>query len=219
MPQGETADRTKPALALSGGGFRATLFHIGSIVRLNELGLLGKLERISSVSGGAITAGRLASAWARLLSQEGKFSNLTREVVEPLRVFCTHRIDERAIALGTLSPFSTIGEKLASIYAEELVGQLSLQDLPDKPQFVFNATNLQTGRSVRMQKVRLADYTIGEIRNPKVALATAIAASSAFPPILSPVKIACDTAAWVNRPGAIHFMDQNFCRELVLTDG
>jgi NTE family protein len=27
------------ALALSGGGFRATLFHIGSLVRLNELAI------------------------------------------------------------------------------------------------------------------------------------------------------------------------------------
>ena len=47
-------------LAFSGGGFRATLFHLGSLWRLNELGYLPKLDRISSVSGGSITAGRLA---------------------------------------------------------------------------------------------------------------------------------------------------------------
>jgi len=38
-------------LCLSGGGFRAMLFHLGSLIRLNELGLLTRLERIASVSG------------------------------------------------------------------------------------------------------------------------------------------------------------------------
>ena len=45
------------ALCLSGGGYRAMLFHVGAIWRLNELGYLPKLDRVSSVSGGSITAG------------------------------------------------------------------------------------------------------------------------------------------------------------------
>lgn len=40
------------ALCLSGGGYRAMLFHIGVLWRLNEIGWLPKLDRISSVSGG-----------------------------------------------------------------------------------------------------------------------------------------------------------------------
>jgi len=32
------------ALALSGGGFRATLFHLGTLTRLNELGLLPRVD-------------------------------------------------------------------------------------------------------------------------------------------------------------------------------
>lgn len=32
-------------LCLSGGGFRAMLFHLGAFIRLNELGLLRKLDR------------------------------------------------------------------------------------------------------------------------------------------------------------------------------
>jgi NTE family protein len=39
------------ALALSGGGFRAMLFHAGALMRLNELGVLSRVARISSVSG------------------------------------------------------------------------------------------------------------------------------------------------------------------------
>ena len=51
------------ALCLSGGGYRAMLFHAGSIWRLNELGLLKKINLVSSVSGGSITSGALAVAW------------------------------------------------------------------------------------------------------------------------------------------------------------
>lgn len=54
------------ALCLSGGGYRAMLFHVGAIWRLNELGYLPRLERVSSVSGGSITAALLGLAWARL---------------------------------------------------------------------------------------------------------------------------------------------------------
>jgi hypothetical protein len=38
------------ALCLSGGGYRAMLFHLGALWRLNEVGYLPKLSRISSVS-------------------------------------------------------------------------------------------------------------------------------------------------------------------------
>src|SRR3954447_19233634 len=58
------ADATgKTGLALSGGGYRAMLFHVGALWRLNELGWLSKIDRISSVSGGSIAAGRLAAHW------------------------------------------------------------------------------------------------------------------------------------------------------------
>src|SRR3954469_20038050 len=50
------------ALALSGGGFRATLFHLGAMRRLNELGVLTAVDTITSVSGGSIMAACLADA-------------------------------------------------------------------------------------------------------------------------------------------------------------
>jgi len=44
----------KLGLALSGGGFRASLFHAGVLARLAELGTLRQVEVISTVSGGSI---------------------------------------------------------------------------------------------------------------------------------------------------------------------
>jgi len=47
------------AIALSGGGFRAMLFHLGALWRLNDMAWLSRFQAVSSVSGGALLAGRL----------------------------------------------------------------------------------------------------------------------------------------------------------------
>src|SRR5437867_10449977 len=62
MPNANDEIRPGIGLALSGGGFRATLFHCGALWRLNELGYLQKLARVSSVSGGSIAVAVAASS-------------------------------------------------------------------------------------------------------------------------------------------------------------
>lgn len=49
-------ERKKIGLALSGGGYRAAAYHIGTLRALKRLGILDKVDVISSVSGGSITA-------------------------------------------------------------------------------------------------------------------------------------------------------------------
>lgn len=46
----------KIGLALSGGGYRAAAYHIGTLRALRKLGILDKLDVISSISGGSILA-------------------------------------------------------------------------------------------------------------------------------------------------------------------
>jgi predicted acylesterase/phospholipase RssA len=48
--------RFRIGLALSGGGFRAAIFHLGVIRRLEELGIMKDVDAISAVSGGSIIA-------------------------------------------------------------------------------------------------------------------------------------------------------------------
>ena len=52
----EPTPSPKIGLALSGGGFRASLFHLGVIRRLEELGIMKHVHTISGVSGGSIIA-------------------------------------------------------------------------------------------------------------------------------------------------------------------
>ncbi|MCK5898490.1 MAG: patatin-like phospholipase family protein, partial [Methylococcales bacterium] len=49
-----TQSSEKLGLALSGGGFRASFFHIGILAQMAEQGLLRSIEVISTVSGGSI---------------------------------------------------------------------------------------------------------------------------------------------------------------------
>src|SRR5437879_10945010 len=76
MPSREARDGI--ALCLSGGGFRAALFHLGALRRLNELGFLSKMRTISSVSGGSVANGLLARLWRQFtlsLDGSGSFTN------------------------------------------------------------------------------------------------------------------------------------------------
>ncbi|HUB07455.1 MAG TPA: patatin-like phospholipase family protein [Myxococcales bacterium] len=176
-------------LCLSGGGFRAMLFHAGTLVRLNEARYLPRLDRVSSVSGGSITAGVLAHSWSELdFSAEGLALNLFELVVEPLRRFAATTADVPAVIAGLLLPGVTINGRLASRY-RRLFARTTLAELPDRPDFVFDATNLQSGDLWRFSKATEGDWRVGSLAAPDTELASVVAASSAFPPVLSPSRL------------------------------
>ena len=68
----------KAGLALSGGGFRASLFHIGVLAALAERDLLKHIEVISCVSGGSII-GAYYYLQLKLLLEEKKDEDITRQ--------------------------------------------------------------------------------------------------------------------------------------------
>jgi NTE family protein len=217
MPFGQEGKEHGIGLALSGGGFRATLFHLGALRRINELALLQRIDRFSSVSGGSITAGLLAKEWDRLDFQGGIARGFEARIVDPLRSFCRRHIDALAIGQGLLSPWKTVSDAVQERYDEHLLHGVLLASLPDKPRFVFNSTNLQTGRSFRFSKPYIGDYRIGLSRDPDLPLSLAVTASSAFPPVLSPVVL--KNVAFEHVDGADLNGDSRYTREIHLTDG
>lgn len=205
-------------LCLSGGGYRAMLYHVGALVRLNELRLLSPLKEIASVSGGSITAGVLARAWPRLQFDEaGTATNLIEEFAEPLIRFASVAVDVKAALLGLL-PGRTAANQMAAAYDKHLFLGATLQDIPDTPRFTFMATNLQTGSGWRFAKDYAADYRVGRIERPRLAVAQVVAASSAFPPFLSPVRLAFDSGTVQPMAGA-DLQRAPFTEQAVLTDG
>jgi NTE family protein len=200
------------ALCLSGGGYRAMLFHLGALWRLNELGYLPRLDRVSSVSGGSMTAGVLGAAWSKLdFDSTGRARNFTERVVTPIRRLADTTIDVWAVVLGWL------GFDVAS-RLRTFLGETTLQDLPDRPQFVFNASNIQSGALWRFRKSFAWDWRVGRIDRPKTPLAVVVAASAAFPPVLSPVVLHLRNSDFV--PGSGDGLQHPpFTTRVVLTDG
>lgn len=189
------------SLSLSGGGLRATLFGLGSLWRINDAGLLHALGRVTSVSGGSITAGLLAARWRDLEILEGRSPGFERLIADPVRDYCRRGLSYEVVVRGLLDPRSTAAERYETQYAERLFGKATLADLPDPgtdaaPEFVFFATSQQVGTGVQLSRAKIANDVLGEYPEPRLTLARAVAASSAFPPLLSPVFIETNPDAW-----------------------
>ena len=114
---------------ISGGGFRATLFHCGALCRLGELGILARLDRVSSVSGGSITAGVLATRWTALRFEGDVAVNL-RGAGRRAPPGVLPPDDRRALGLGALLPGRRPSDLLQAAYAEHLYGAVTLRVLP-----------------------------------------------------------------------------------------
>ena len=205
-------------LCLSGGGYRAMLFHVGSLWRLNEVGLLPRLSRISSVSGGSITAAVLGLNWNDLaFDGDGVSSRFGSLVVEPIRKMAGVTIDAKSIIRGVLLPGS-VSKRIIKAYKKYLYGNKTLQDLPDDPpRFVINATNVQSGALWRFMKPYMRDWRVGEVKQPVIEIALAVAASSAFPPVLSPTKMKLQSSDFT--PGSGQGLQREpYTTDVVMTD-
>jgi NTE family protein len=216
----EDAPRPDIALCLSGGGYRAMLFHLGGLWRLNELAYLPRLDRVSSVSGGSITAAVLAAAWPELdFDERGSSQSFEKLVVGPVRTLAAKTIDVSAVLTGLLTPGS-IAERLAGRYDRILFRGKTLQDLPPPPAplFVINATNVQSGVLWRFTRPYMWDYRVGKIESPTTGLAIAVAASSAFPPFLSPLVLRFDDSDYAPNTGR-DLQRSPFTSRVVLSDG
>ena len=210
-------------IALSGGGFKAMLFHAGALARMNELGLLSRSQRISSVSAGSIMSGHLALSWNKLgqADRNGTFANFQHVIVDPIYNFSRQSIDIGDVLTGLL-PWTSGAEQLAKSYEKYLFGTKTLQDMPDSPRFIFCATNLQTGVLWRFSKPYAGDYVIGRLDKPAIAISQAVAASSALPPVLSPSLLELPKGSftdWPNGPMLDASEIDAFRSRVILCDG
>jgi NTE family protein len=100
--------------------------------------------------------------------------------------------------------------------------QTNLSLLPDEPRFIFCSSNLTTGSLFRFEERYIADYRLGQHFNPDLDLAIAVAASAAFPPFLSPLRLNLRRFNFEMRPvnGITPVpADPALLRRAVLTDG
>ncbi len=188
--------REGTALCLSGGGFRAALFHLGAVRRLNELGVLSQLDAISSVSGGSILSAHLLQAiqpWPAP-STVIDAAAWERQVAQPFRRFTRTDLRTGPVARAWLLPWNWFRRDsavrgLAAAYRKRL-NRMRLTDLPDRPRFIFCATDMQFGVNWVFEKRGIGDYQAGwKTPAPAWHVADAVAASSCFPPVFDPLRL------------------------------
>jgi predicted acylesterase/phospholipase RssA len=141
-PSPRLRTRQKLGLSLAGGGFRASLFHIGVLLRLAEMDVLRYVEVLSTVSGGSI----VGALYALMLKQglDAK-SNLSRneyvELVKSLRDTFVKGVKKDLRTRLFMNPFGifsilvshdSLGRRMGRIYQRciyrETVNALNLDD-------------------------------------------------------------------------------------------
>lgn len=197
----DVSDNMKPriALALSGGGFRASIFHLGMLRRLAELGWLPEVDVISTVSGGSIVGAFAVQRWNSFLAAGGDAKAFETVISTPF----VERVQAHNFLLKWLVsswrwPFRKISSKAftrtqaaAELFDDIFFDGQRCDSLPSRPVLIINATNLQSIRAWRFTKFGMGDSRVGHAtwRTKALKLSVCVGASAAFPPVFPPVRI------------------------------
>ncbi|MFM7520190.1 MAG: patatin-like phospholipase family protein [Planctomycetota bacterium] len=195
------------ALALSGGGFRATLHHLGVVRYLRDAGILRSVSDIAAVSGGSILAAHLALNWSRYCGSDEDFAAAAAEVIRFVQFDVRNRIVRRlpllfpfrlaarltGLPAGRLAPNAL----LERYYRNFLYGDRRLFELPASPAVHILATNVSDGvlavfnRDGLHVQSRDPDHagTFRHVPGWTAPIAKVVGASSAFPGFFPPVEI------------------------------
>lgn len=212
------------ALSLSGGGYRAAAFHLGSISYLNQLQwqgkpLLTRLAVISTISGGTI----IGMKYALCLAEEKSFEQFYAELYLFLKE--DQLLGHAMATLNNDQAWEGSGKQrnlinaFALVYHRELLGENTfkvLLGLPAGkfPEMIFNSTDLENQLAFRFQKSKGGLIGNGKINLPEAAahdlrLGDMVAASSCFPGGFEPLRFPQDfmdgsdgalDQAWKDKP-------------------
>jgi predicted acylesterase/phospholipase RssA len=196
----------KIGLALSGGGFRAALYHLGLVRFLRDADLLRQVTHITSVSGGSVTAAHLALNWDLYTGTAEEFDKAAAKLLDFIRLDVRNRIVRRfPLGLVLRGPRRLLGlsnRKLTRTgwlerqYEQHLLGDKSLFELPERPELHILATNLSEGclcsfnrDGLWMMQNKAGCARIERIRVGLMTVAMAVTASSAFPGFFPPLEL------------------------------
>lgn len=232
-------------LALSGGGFRATLFHLGLIACLRDTRfpdgerVLARIRIICSVSGGSILAAHMVSHWDDYCSDNDE--SFRRRVTQLVSAIRTTDISARVLrgSDSRLLDFKPLdSELLAQEYCELLDlpanGDRWDQTIVSRPALFVLATHLNTGQAgafcregffiLPVDDAHRHHAEIGAFaefaRTANItnqSIARAVAASSAFPPAFSPLPLVKDSPHMLTDGGVYDNSGVNYLRYLYRT--
>ena len=197
-----SAIASKPiALALSGGGIRAMVFHLGVLRFLAERRLLEQIERISTVSGGLL----IGLVFQQNQLQWPSSQTFLVAVYPSLRA----KLCERSLQWGAVRQLAnplncrfllSRANLLALALKNEWGIDGKLSELPRAPEWSINGTTAENGKRFRFKSVDFGDYTLGYAVPGNFPIANALAVSAAFPGGFGPLTLDARRFIWRKRP-------------------
>jgi len=175
----------KIGLALSGGGIRAAIFHLGVLKCLAENRQLSKIASISTVSGASL----VVAAIFAIFGDKWPSSSEYIKTLPAIRDMILHKnLQTSALAHLFLLPryWRNRVQILAHVLEEKWGICGNMQDLPSRPFWEINCTTFETGGNFRFRRDYMGDAKIGYVRRPALPISHVIAASAAFPVLIGP---------------------------------
>ena len=195
------------SLALCGGGFRATLFHLGVVRALKENGALKTdlIRQVSAVSGGSILAAHLSLNWEAYTASDAAFDRATQEIIDFVRSDVRGTVIRKWV-LGCATYFprfageeqsrwslgNLLQKQYSRLYNDAKMGSL---EGTNRPKVKFHCTSLTTGSPCYFDQEGFTweskqDNPDAEpVPLADLPIAFAVAASSDFPPLFPPIEV------------------------------
>lgn len=192
---------TPISLALSGGGIRAMVFHLGVLRVLAERGVLEDVCRISTVSGGSLLVGLMVKEAGMKWPTSEQFLS---SVYPALRIkLCSCSLQWGAVR-QLVQPLNwqfilSRANLLALALKQEWGVTAHLSDLAKTPEWSINGTTAENGKRFRFKRDTIGDYTLGYAAHNDYPLANALAVSAAFPGGFGPLQLDATQFQWLKR--------------------
>lgn len=187
----------KIGLALSGGGVRSTVFHLGVLKRIADSQRWQDITFLSTVSGGSLCIALVFEKAGQCWPTAQQFSGHCLPEIRALLTSCD--LEGRYKKLLFTKPWLFLQGR-ASVIAKlirvhwGITGNVS--QMPDPPRWEICATCYETGKNWRFSKKRMGDYLANYVIAPEFPLAEAAAASAAVPGVIGPLRLETAKYRW-----------------------
>ncbi len=187
----------KIGLALSGGGVRATVFHLGVLKRIADGPRWPDIAFLSTVSGGSLCVALVFEKAGRCWPTAQQFSAHCLPKVRSLLTTCDLEGQYKKVLFT--KPWLFLQGRasvIAKLIREHWRITSNVSQMPDPPRWEICATCYETGKNWRFSKKRMGDYLTNYVIAPEFPLADAAAASAAVPGLIGPLRVETAKFCW-----------------------
>ncbi len=177
------------------------VFHLGVLKYFSEMGIIHKVDKLSTVSGGSLVIGLILSNSNMEWPSGDQYLNKTLPSLK-------EDLCNKSLVFGMIRQliiprnwrYLLSRANLLSLALKEDWGvSQKLSDLPDFPEWSINGTTAETGRRFRFKKENFGEYSLGYGATECFPLSDAISVSAAFPGAIGPLVIDANQYTWKKR--------------------